>query len=344
MVVLHYDSRSTFLSRDRYANEGPFIVEWVCWYRMLGFEILVATNDCTDHSTDLLNALQEAGWLTHAPHKPREGQPPQKSALRKVMNHPLTAEVDWTLVCDVDEFLVLHQHETIADLIGPPPHDFMAMTFNWKCFGHAEWEKYQDGIVHRQFRRCGIGHLPTNRSYKAMLSNPLEWKRLGAHFPHGFKGDWAAPESRVVTPNRVLLPQFNTPENHPIRLLEKDQIEHEVAQMNHYIIRAKESYDHKRGIPSAAGFKDRYTDDFFQRYNKNGMRDVTAARFQERFSAIHAEALELPNVLRLHHICCAEYVTRMNEKLGQDPHADPRFHHHMAIAKRVAATRGEPLE
>lgn len=333
-----------FLATTGMRNEGPFIVEWVCWYRMLGFEMLVATNDCTDHSTDLLDAFAQAGWLTHAPHKPREGQPPQKSALRKIITHPLTADVDWTFICDVDEFLVLHKHETIAELIGPPPHDFMAMAFNWKCFGQGEWDLYQDGIVHRQFRRAGMGHLPINRSFKTMLRNPRDWSRLGAHFPHGFKGDWTAATSRIVTPNGQHLAQFNDPENHPIRFLDQEQIDHETAQLNHYIIRSKESYNHKRDIPTAAGFKIRYTDDFYQRYNKNGMRDVTAARFQDRFAAVHAEALALPEVLRLHHICCAEYVVRMNEKRGDDPEADPRYHHHMKVANRVAAMRNPDPE
>jgi len=304
---------------------------------MLGFEILVATNDCTDHSTALLDALADAGWVTHAPHVPREGQPPQKSALRKIINHPLSTQADWTFICDVDEFLVLHKHESIAELIGPPPHNFMAMVFNWKCFGYGNWDLYQDGIVHRQFRRSGMGHLAINRPFKAMVRNPLDWSRLGAHFPHGFKGDWTAPESRVVSASHRLLPQFNDPANHPIRFLDQDQIDHETAQLNHYIIRSNESYDHKRGVLSAAGFKDRYTDDFYQRYNKNGMRDVTASRFLERFSQVHAEALAQPDVLRLHHICCAEYVVRLNEKRGQDPDTDPRFHHHMKIANRVAA-------
>ncbi len=330
-----------FLVATGMRNEGPFIVEWVCWYRMLGFEILVATNDCSDHSTDLLKAFERAGWLTHAPHKPREGQPPQKSALRKIINHPLVAETDWALICDVDEFLVLHEHDTIQELIGPPPHDFMAMVFNWKCFGTGDHEKYQDGIVHRQFRRCGMSHLPMNRPFKTMLRNASDWNRLGAHFPHGFQGDWAAPENRVVTANGTPLPQFSTPENHPIRFLEQEQITHDVAQLNHYIIRSQESYDHKRDIPSAAGFKERYTDDFYRRYNRNGMRDVTAARFQDRFSAMHAQALELPDVLRLHHICCAEYVVRMNEKQGKDPEADPRYQHHLKVANRVAAMRNQ---
>ena len=46
-------------------------------------------------------------------------------------------------------------------------------------------------------------------------------------------------------------------ENHAIRLTEKDQIDHEVAQMNHYILRSRESYDYKKGSPAAGNLKDR---------------------------------------------------------------------------------------
>jgi len=154
-------------------NEGPFIVEWVCWYRMLGFEILVVTNDCTDHSPALLNALAKAGWLTHDTHKPRDGQPPQKSAHRKIMNVPVTAQADWTLICDVDEFLVLHDHDTIADYMGPPPHDFMAIAFNWKCFGTGD----RDFVVTMQHpkTRCAPHQGKVCRSFARLKTTRSVW-------------------------------------------------------------------------------------------------------------------------------------------------------------------------
>ena len=102
-------------------NEGAFIVEWVTWYRMLGFEIVVATNDCTDHSPQLLDALAQAGWLTHVPHDPPDGMPPQKAAHRLLHKHALVRAADWVLTCDVDEFLVLHHAETVQDYLGPAP-------------------------------------------------------------------------------------------------------------------------------------------------------------------------------------------------------------------------------
>ena len=324
-----------FLVATGMRNEGPFIVEWVFWYRMLGFDILVATNDCTDHSTDLLNAFAAAGWLTHVPHKPREGQPPQRSTLRKVIKHSMTAAADWVRHCDVDEFLVLHKHDTIAELIGPPPYDFQAMVFNWKCFGNGDWDKYQDGIVHRQFRRCGMGHLRFNRSIKTILRKPLEFNRLGAHFPHGFHGDWSAADNRVMTPSGATLPQFQTRENHPIRMTTQDQIDHETAQLNHYILRSRESYEFKKGSPAAGNLKDGYTDEFFDRHNRNGMRDVSALRFLGRFDEVYKSALALPDVLRLHHVCCADYVAAIANKRGDDPDDDPRYAHRRKAAARI---------
>jgi hypothetical protein len=70
------------------------------------------------------------------------------------------------------------------------------------------------------------------------------------------------------------------------------------------------------------------------------MRDVTATRFNDRFAKIHAEALALPDVLRLHHICCADYVAELNKSAGTDPDNDERYLHHLKVAVRVATNRG----
>ncbi len=311
---------------------------------MLGFEIIVATNDCTDHSPALLKAFEAAGWLTHAPHKPREGQPPQKSALRKITKHPALDGVDWALFCDADELLVLHQHDTIAEFMGDGPHDFLAVVFNWRCFGQSDQDTYRDGYVHRQFQRCGPAQMPANRWFKSMVRQPLAFNRFGAHFPHGFQGDWTDPNNAVRTPDGATLPQFSDRDQHPLRMLPGAQVNHDVAQMNHYILRATESYNLKRGKPDANDFADRYTDDFFERHNRNGQRDRSAMRFKDRFAETHAAALALPDILHLHHLCCADYVVSLCQKAGTDALADERYQHHMRVAARVAANRGIPKQ
>ena len=88
-------------------NEGPFIVEWVTWYRMLGFsDVVVVTNNCTDRSPELLDALQAAGWVHHLRHDVAPGQRITHQKLAAATQHKAVRRADWALVCDVDEFLV----------------------------------------------------------------------------------------------------------------------------------------------------------------------------------------------------------------------------------------------
>jgi hypothetical protein len=55
-------------------NEGPFILEWIAWQKMLGFEnVLAMFNDCTDHSPQLLRVLEKAGVLNCKRHRPEPG-------------------------------------------------------------------------------------------------------------------------------------------------------------------------------------------------------------------------------------------------------------------------------
>ncbi|MEM8752397.1 MAG: glycosyltransferase family 2 protein, partial [Pseudomonadota bacterium] len=47
-------------------NEGPHIVEWVAYHRVIGFtDFLVYTNDCEDGTDAMLDRLQAMGVLAH---------------------------------------------------------------------------------------------------------------------------------------------------------------------------------------------------------------------------------------------------------------------------------------
>ncbi len=316
-------------------NEGPFIVEWVSWYRMLGFEVLIATNDCTDHSPQLLDRLAAEGWLTHAPHVPRGTEPPKRSAYRTGRHHRLTRKMDWVLVCDVDEFLVLHQAETIQDFIGDGERNFLGMAFQWKCFGTGGWKRYRDGLIHRQFRRAGRADLGINGPFKSLFRRPLDFRRWGDHTPYQFTGEWGAEGNVWVDCEGRIIERFSDPAEHPIRYMQSDQVTHATAQMNHYVIRSDESFDLKRGRLSATAKLDRYTPEFYRRRNRNGTKDISAYRFAENFDPVHAEAMALPGVRRLHHLCCADYVRALCENQGREYERDPRWQDHMSAADKA---------
>ena len=50
-------------------NEGPDLLEWLAWHRMIGFDrIVIFSNDCSDGSDGLPDALEGIGWQAH--HRP----------------------------------------------------------------------------------------------------------------------------------------------------------------------------------------------------------------------------------------------------------------------------------
>lgn len=317
-------------------NEGPFLVEWVAWYRMLGFDhVVVVTNDCTDHSPQLLDRLQEAGWLTHLRHEVADGQQITARKLQAAKALPEVAGADWVLVCDVDEFLVVHRGAgRIRDLI-PPEADFLGMSINWKVFGTSGHDRYGDGLVHRQFTRAATSDDSTSTWVKSIHRHPDWFRKLGEHGPKGLlprhARRWAQPGMRWVDASGTTLHDWH-PEADYLRRVQPGRQDHASAQMNHYMVRSIESFEFKKGSLSPVAGKDRYTSGFFERYNRNETEDLSALSYAAAFDPIHAEAMALPGIAGLHHRCCADYLERMAAKAGRDVTGDPRHVAHLALA------------
>lgn len=306
-------------------NEGAFIVEWVAWYRMLGFEVLVATNDCTDSSGLLLNAFADAGWLTHITHVPGD-RTPKRSAYAAARAHPLFGSVDWIFICDVDEFLVLHRGDgTILGFLGDAPRDFLGMAFNWRCFGNGGWQRYRDGLVHRTFRRAARTATWPNQQFKSMFRAPDMFKDLGDHMPAKFQGVWGEGANRWVDSAFETIDKVSAAGEKMVRAVDRKNVRHDLAQLNHYVVRSDESYALKRGTPSASARRDRYTDEYHHIFNRNEAWDTSIDRYEDIFNATYAAAMALPGVQRLHYLCCAEYVEQLCAAAGVAPEDDPRM-------------------
>lgn len=317
-----------FLAIAAVKDEAAFLVEWVSWYRALGFEILVAYNDCTDTTPLILKTFEDAGWLTTAPHTPKLGEPPKRSAHRAARKHPAYARADWVLVCDVDEFLVLHEGDgTICGFIGDLEPDFTGLAFNWRVFGNSRLTLFEDTLVHRTFRRAAYSAHAINAQFKSIFRQPLRFRRLSEHAPVWFDGPWGQDGAVWVNSAGVELPYVD-PTTGPCRRTRREDITHVNAQMNHYVIRWDEVFDLKRGKASASAGKDRYTDLFYKRHNRNGTVEESALGGARRFDPVHAEAMALPGMAALHHAGVAHLVERMCRHQGRAPEDDPRWVFH----------------
>ena len=323
-------------------NEGAFLVEWITWYRMLGFTVMVAHNDCTDQSPALLAALAAAGWVTPLPFS-AEGGNAKPQAHKLARAHPLTATADWLLICDVDEFLVLHRGDgTIASFVDdmqartPTPPD--GICFHWRCFGTQARDSWEDALQHRHFTACGAGNSSININFKTLFREPLRFRRFGDHAPDRFDGGAGIGDRHFVDSEGRSLAVFDGAQE-PVRMTSPAEVTHRAAQMNHYMLRTLEDFLLKRGTPSASAGVDRYTEKFFKRRNQNSQRDLSALRYHPRFMPLWAEAMALPDVARLHHLCCADRVARIAALSGADPAQDPRWQHHMAMADMQTPAR-----
>lgn len=321
-------------------NEGPFIVEWVTWYRMLGFtNIVVVTNNCTDHSPELLDALEAVHWITHLRCDVPPGKRITHRKLAAAAEHKAVRRADWLLVCDVDEFLVIHKGTgRIAELIGTKVGDvpFLAMAFNWRVFGTGGVERFEDRPVHQQF----VFGLPLVRSLsnqiKVLHRQPRWFKALAEHGPRGWN---LQRYGRSLTEDGMYLvnakgdrvPSWN-PDGAYIRRTPRGLSTHDVAQMNHYMLRSAESFSLKSGTKAPVSLNLRYTDTYRRRAEAAPEPDSSAFRYAEPFTALHAEAMALPDVARLHALCCADHLRLIADKQGLRVEDDPRWQAYMAQA------------
>ena len=317
-------------------NEGPFIVEWLCWYRMLGFDrALVVTNGCTDHSPQLLDAFHAQAWVDHLAHEVPPGQKITRAKLNAAQQHPAVTDASLVFVCDVDEFLVIHHGAgLLADLIAAVPK-FLGMAINWRVFGSDGQDAFKDTPVHRQFFTALSAARNLSGFVKTLYRQPRWFGQMAEHGPRHLKPgrcDFGTGADVWITARGQNVPQWQ-PDGDYIRFLPEDMPRHAGAQVNHYMIRSEESFTLKAGTLAPVSLNPRYDMAYHRRAMHADVRDPSALRYQAAFDAVRAKAMALPGVRRLHHLCCADHLTAIAQKAGRDPAADPRIRAHLALAE-----------
>ncbi len=332
-------------------NEGPFIVEWLCWYRMLGFtDAVVVTNNCTDHSPQLLDALQAHGLVHHIRHDLQPGQRITRAKLNAAAKHKAVRRCNWLMICDVDEFLVIHRGEgLIGDLIDLTKAEpaYLGMSINWRVFGTSGRKGFEDRPVHRQFTYAHEAEHRSSRFVKSIFRLVKFFSHLGEHSPRGFDYEKAAqkrgkPGGIWVNATGEKLPHWAPLDIH-LTLMPEALVSHEVAQINHYMLRSAETYRLKRGTKSPVGLSNRYRAQYFRTADAGRAVDISAFRYSARFDALHEQVMALSDVARLHALCCADHVKAIAEKAGKLAEDDPRYAAFLAQAKALADQAEAPI-
>jgi hypothetical protein len=223
-------------------NEGAFLLEWLAHHRAVGItDFVVFSNDCQDGTDQMLDRLQEMGWLAHVPNPGPWRGGPQWTALKRANGHPLVTSAEWLITFDIDEFInVKVGDRTLSALVATLP-GATAIPLTWRMFGNAGVERYADLPVTETFTRTAPERLywPWQAMmFKTLYRNDGSYRRIGIHRPRKPDPARLASQRWFDGSGRALPAAF-----HRERLFSNPgSAPFERVQLNHYALQSAESF------------------------------------------------------------------------------------------------------
>ncbi|UWQ20368.1 glycosyltransferase family 2 protein [Jannaschia sp. W003] len=269
-------------------DESPYAVDWIAHHRAQGVtDFLVYTNDCSDGTEALLDALAPAR-VVHVPQGAVRGTEPapQWRAMAAAWDHPLRTACDWAIHLDVDEYVCPVDEGGLPALIaGMPGADAIALP--WRLFGSAGRMTASDAPVPERFRRAAppaVAYPLLASFFKTLFQLDGPFECFGIHRPrqsapprfHDACGterpDLAAAPGRIVDWTGGRPPQGRR------------------AQLNHYSLRSVEEFlvKRERGLPNRAAKAVDLT--YWVERNFNTVEDHA---MDPHLAAMHREAASL---------------------------------------------------
>jgi len=305
-------------------NEGPFLLEWIAFNRVIGVtDFLFYSNDCDDGTDSLLDALAQHGIVTHLPN-PAQGRNYQMEALKAARQEDIVLDAAWVWIADVDEFLNIHVGDgTIPELVeacGDP----QAISLNFQFFANHGVETFSDEPVITQFLHSHNPDIWCDQlaiEVKTLVRHDFPLQYYGAHRPFFRKSiararypRWSdgsgnpVPHKFLVAANKRRIRRFPA---HGARRF---------ATLNHYALRSLDSYL----VKNARGDVNRENRDFDDAYwrdrNDASYLDDSILRYEPRLRAEMAALARLDGIGALHDRCVARHREKIAALL-----ADPGY-------------------
>lgn len=219
-------------------NEERGILEWIAYQRAVGFDrIIIYDNDSDDRTAELIQIAQRNDSAISYVYWPNEpGKRPQLTAYADATGK---CETDWLAYFDTDEFIVLHEDNSINEYIARVGSKASAIMLNWLVFGSSGHTFADSRLVIERFTRCAMPNHGKNLIGKSIV-RPQDVKEVGVHSVVLKHGCYVNASGHPLT----LEPHF------PKTLV----VDHKVAQLNHYLLKSREEYQQKvaRGHASRA--------------------------------------------------------------------------------------------
>lgn len=303
-------------------DEGPFILEWVAYHILSGFDpIVVFSNDSTDGTTELLSALDHSGIVSHVLQNLEPGQIPQYTAAEKAFHHPALERVEWLMWLDIDEYLLcLNPDNSVADLIVRVDGIADGIAVNWLNFGNGGYKTWEPGLITQRFVLRGVETNSRHSMFKTLFRKTDRIRGFGLHRPF-VRGDFQSTGSRFV--NAAGVPMHDDMyrsgrlRRHALGSAPEGLVAHDWAAIFHYAVKTRDSFEVKRSRGqgtkpmNADNRSSRFREAYWNIYNQNEVKDERMLEHGDDLARKVSELLSIPGVLRAHNACLDHYRRRL---------------------------------
>ncbi|WP_424978114.1 glycosyltransferase family 2 protein [Leisingera sp. S232] len=295
-------------------NEGPFILEWLAYHRMIGVDdFLVYTNDCTDGTDTMLQLLQEKGLVQHRENPFRSTDlKPQHAALQAAEDEPVITGADWLICMDVDEFINIKcgggHLSDLFEAVGEA--NMISMT--WRLFGNNDVRDFTGGLITQEFTRCAqeVTRKPHQAwGFKTLFRNTGIFKKLGVHRPKGLKPQlwedirWVNGSGRDM-PREMFRNGWRS---------SMSTYGYDLVQLNHYAVRSAESFLVKRDRGRVNHVDRDQGLSYWFRMNNNAEEERSIQRMIPALEAEMARLLADPDIAAAHDYACRKHREKIEE-------------------------------
>ena len=295
-------------------NEGPFILEWLAYHRVIGVtNFLVYTNDCTDGTDSFLDLLQEKGLVEHRDNPFRQsGMKPQHAALHAADDEPIMRQSDWQICMDVDEFINVHVGEGRLSDLFEAVGDANMISLTWRLFGNSDVHTFSDQPLISEFTRCAaqMTRKPHQAwGFKTLFRNLGIFKKLGVHRPKGLNPQlWE--EIKWVNGSGKPMPKANF--RNAWRST-KATVGYELVSLNHYAVRSAESFLVKRDRGRVNHVDRDQGLAYWFRMNHNLVEDRSIQRMLPALRGEMNRLLSDPDIAQMHAQCIKAHRAKIEE-------------------------------
>ena len=309
-------------------NEGPFLLEWIAFNRVLGVtDFLFYSNDCTDATDRLLDKLEEHDIVTHLPNPadPEKSRNYQMQALKKARRHPVVKKADWVWVADVDEFLNIHVGDHTIPALIEACGDPQTVSITFQFFANNGVEAYVDKPVISQFRHshnpdiwCG----DTSIEVKSLVRQDFPLDYYGAHRP--FHNEDEVQPTWTDASGRDVPRQFRRRVNKRRIRAYPTNGAREFATLNHYALRSLDSYLVKNDRGDVNREWREFDDTYWRERNDPAFKDDSILRYMPALKAEIERLKAMDGVAELHDETVALHQKRYTELMTQDSYQTMR--------------------